>query len=327
MRYRTLGESGVRVSEVGFGVWTVATTWWGITDEEYGKRLMQHALDRGITFFDTADTYSSGRGETIVAEALGHRRDELTIATKFGYDFYEHDSPNRGQTELPQDFSPRFIRFACEQSLKRLGTDRIDLYQMHNPKMAHVDSAEVYGTLDELKAEGKIREYAAALGPRIGWLEEGLVTIKKWNVPVVHMIYNLLEQEPGRQFLEAANGRRTRFIVRVPHSSGLLEGHFTAETEFAPNDHRRHRPKEWLIDGVRKVGSLDFLRKDMTLGQASLKWLLADTRICSVLPNIYDEAQIDEFAAASDIRDLTRSELDQVQELYEHNFNLEPAAV
>ncbi|HET6383303.1 MAG TPA: aldo/keto reductase [Armatimonadota bacterium] len=322
MRYRTLGDSGVSVSEVGFGVWTVATSWWGITDEAYGKKLLLHAFDRGITFFDTADTYSSGRGETILAETLGHQRDKITIGTKFGYDFYNHDSPDRGQRELPQDFRPEFIRFACEQSLKRLGTDRIDLYQMHNPKMSHVSSDDVYATLEDLKSEGKIREFAAALGPRIGWLEEGLETIRNHNVPVVHMIYNLLEQVPGRQFLEAAKGRRTHFIVRVPHSSDLLAGRITEDTVFAENDHRRHRPAEWKTEGLRKINALKFLERDMTLGQASLQWLLADPRIDSVLPNIYDFEGIDEYAAAPDQRPLTADEMARVNRLYESDFDM-----
>jgi aryl-alcohol dehydrogenase-like predicted oxidoreductase len=321
MRYRRLGQSDVQVSEVGFGVWTVVTTWWGITDEAYGKSLMQRALDRGITFFDTADAYSSGRGEVLLAEALGHRRDQIVIGTKFGYDFYNHDNPNRGQRELPQDFSPEFIRFACEESLKRLNTDHIDLYQMHNPKMAHVASDDVYAVLEELKAEGKIREYAAALGPRIGWEEEGLVTIREHNVPIVHMIYNLLEQDPGRAFLDAAEGRRTHFVIRVPHSSGMLEGNLTADTVFPPSDHRSHRPKEWLIEGLRKIETLGFLSGDMTLGQAALKWLLADPLIDSVLPNIYNEAQVDEFAAAPDGRDLSSEELERLARLYAANFD------
>ena len=322
MRYRMLGDSGVRLSEVGFGVWTVSTTWWGITDETYGKRLIQYALDRGITFFDTADAYSSGRGETLLEEALGHRRDEITIGTKFGYDFYHHDNPNRGQTELPQDFSPEFIRFACEQSLKRLKTDVIDVYQMHNPKMSHVSSDDVYATLEALKDEGKIKAYAAALGPRIGWLEEGLVSIEQHNVPVVHMIYNLLEQEPGRQFLNAGRPRGTHFLVRVPHSSGMLEGKFTQDTVFPENDHRRHRPKSWLTEGLIKIEKLDFLQSDMTLGQAAIKWLTAEPLITSLLPNIYNEEQIDEFAAAPDQRDLTLEEMKRVECLYQENFGL-----
>jgi len=287
---------------------------------------MLRALDRGITFFDTADIYSSGRGETILAETFANHRDEITIGTKFGYDFYNFDNPNRGQRELPQDFRPEFIRFCCEQSLKRLNTDRIDLYQMHNPKMEHVASDDVYETLEALKSEGKIREFAAALGPRIGWHDEGIVCIRDHNVPVVHMIYNLLEQSPGREFLDAAEDRRTQFIIRVPHSSDMLSGRITDATEFAETDHRKHRSAEWKTEGLRKIAHLGFLSRDMTLGQAAIQWLMADPRIASAIPNFYNEQDVDEYAAAGDQRRLTTEELAQIDELYRSNFEAQLAA-
>jgi len=143
----------------------------------------------------------------------------------------------------------------------------------------------------------------------------------------VQMIYNLLEQDPGRDLIEAAKGTDTSLVVRVPHSSGMLEGKYTEETTFTKNDHRRHRPKEWLLDGLKKVEQLAFLTEsgDRTLGQAALKFVLAAPEIVSTLPNIYDHEQLDEFAAAPDTPDLTKDELARVAELYENNFGLEPA--
>jgi aryl-alcohol dehydrogenase-like predicted oxidoreductase len=143
----------------------------------------------------------------------------------------------------------------------------------------------------------------------------------------VQMIYNLLEQDPGRDLIEAAKGTDTSLVVRVPHSSGMLEGKYTEETTFTKNDHRRHRPKEWLLDGLKKVEQLAFLTEsgDRTLGQAALKFVLAAPEIISTLPNIYDHEQLDEFAAAPDTPDLTEDELARVAELYENKFGLEPA--
>jgi aryl-alcohol dehydrogenase-like predicted oxidoreductase len=143
----------------------------------------------------------------------------------------------------------------------------------------------------------------------------------------VQMIYNLLEQDPGRALIEAARETDTSLVVRVPHSSGMLEGKYTEETTFAKNDHRRHRPKEWLLDGLRKVEQLAFLTEsgERTLGQAALKFVLASPEIVSTLPNIYDDEQLDEFAAAPDTPDLTGEELARVAELYENDFGLEPA--
>ena len=134
MKYRKLGTTDLTVSEVGFGVWTVATPWWGITDEAFGIKLLQQAAELGITFFDTADTYGNGLGERMLAKALSGRRAQIVIGTKFGYDFYHHTS-RRGHEELPHDWRPEHVRFALEESLKRLETAYVDLYQLHNPRL------------------------------------------------------------------------------------------------------------------------------------------------------------------------------------------------
>lgn len=327
MKYRIAGKTGIRLSAVGFGLWTVSTNWWGIEDERLGLDLLRQAYDLGITFFDTADTYGNGRGETMLAEALGHVRDRIVIATKFGYDFYRHGEKRTGQRELPQDFSPRYVRFAVEQSLARLRTDYIDIYQLHNPRMWAIDSDELFATLEDLKAEGKIRAYGAALGPAIGWEAEGLAALRHRGVGTLQIIYNLLEQDPGRSLLAAAAEEGAGVLVRVPHSSGLLEGKFTAETTFPPTDHRSHRPRQWLTDGLKKLERLRFLTegRGRTIGQAAIQFILSSPAAASVLPNIYDAEQLQEFAAAPDTPELTEDELGRVAELYAQNFGL-PAA-
>jgi aryl-alcohol dehydrogenase-like predicted oxidoreductase len=324
MRYRNLGGTGIRVSEVGFGVWTVSTGWWGEVDDERSVRLLRHAFERGINYFDTADTYGSGKGETLLAVAFGGMRDRVVISTKIGYDFYNHTA-RRGQQERPQDWSENFIRFALEQSLKRLDTDYIDFLQLHNTKMDAIENDALFELMEEFKREGTIRAYGLALGPKIGWLEEGARAMRERDLAGVQMIYNLLEQDPGRGLIEAARETGTSLIVRVPHSSGMLEGKYTEETTFAKNDHRRHRSREWLLDGLKKVEQLDFLTEsgERTLGQAALKFALATPEIVSTLPNIYDEEQLEEFAAAPDTPDLTEEELSRIAELYENNFSLQ----
>jgi aryl-alcohol dehydrogenase-like predicted oxidoreductase len=313
MKYRTLGDTDIAVSEVGFGVWTVSTGWWGEVDDERSVRLLREAREWGINYFDTADTYGSGKGETLLADAFGHVRDEVVISTKIGYDFYNHTA-RPGQQERPQDWSDEFIRFALEQSLKRLDTDYIDFLQLHNTKMDAIEDDELFALMEEFRGEGKIRAYGIALGPKIGWLEEGVRAMRERRVEGVQMIYNLLEQDPGRGLIET-----------VPHSSGMLEGHYDENTTFAKNDHRRHRPKEWLTTGLKKVEQLSFLTEsgERTLGQAALKFVLAAPEIVSTLPNIYGEEQIEEFAATSETPDLTPYELSRIAELYEDNFGLE----
>ena len=319
MRTREFGSTGVTASEVGFGLWTISTGWWGEHSDEDAIRLLREAYDLGITFFDTADTYGEGRGETLVARALGHVRDRVTIATKFGYDIY---SPweRKGHVERPHDWSPEYIRYALEQSLARLGTDRIDVYQLHNPRMDAIRSDEVFAVLEEAVAAGKIRTYGVALGPAIGWRDEGIEAFRTRDLGAAQIIHNLLEQDPGRELIEIAREESIGLMIRVPHSSGMLEGRYTKDTVFAENDHRRHRPKEWLIEGLRKVDQLGFLTEGRTLGQAAIQWLLAEPAVTTVLPNIYDPAQLREFAAAPETPPLSAVELDRVAELYASDF-------
>src|ERR687885_2353162 len=201
MRYRPLGTSGLTVSEIGFGCWTVGTSWWGERDEADAVRLLHRALDLGVTFFDTADTYGSGAGEAILAKAFGGRRSDIVIATKFGYDFYTHSGPRAGQRELPQDFSPAFMRRALEESLRRLETDYVDLYQLHNPRMDAIERDDLFAELEALRREGKLRHYGVALGPAIGWRDEGLRALETRRITSLQTVYNLLEQEPGSEFL------------------------------------------------------------------------------------------------------------------------------
>ncbi|HWE61252.1 MAG TPA: aldo/keto reductase [Chloroflexota bacterium] len=327
MRYRELGTTGITVSEIGFGLWTVATRMWGITDESVGLRLVAEAFDLGITLFDSADTYGNGAADRMLARALAGTRDRVVIATKFGYDYYTYGDKRVGQQEIPHDFSPAFVRRALEDSLARLQTDYIDIYQLHNPRLTHLQQDDLFALLDDCVAEGKIRAYGVALGPKIGWRDEGMYALRERRVKVLHMIYNMIEQEPGRDLAAVAREIGTGILVRVPHSSGLLEGKYTADTTFDASDHRSFRTREWLTEGLKKLEQLRFLTEgqDRTIGQAALKWLLADPVIGSALPNIYTSEQLVEFAAAPETPDLTRQELDRVADLVDHNFYLEPS--
>jgi aryl-alcohol dehydrogenase-like predicted oxidoreductase len=326
MRYRKLADTDVTLSEVGFGVWTVSAGWWGDFTDDQAADLLRRAFDLGVTFFDTGDTYGNGRGETVLAKAFGGQRDKVVIGSKFGYDFYTNPDLNRGQRERPHDWSPRFIKFALEQSLKRLETDYLDLWMLHNPRMDAILKDDVFALLEQLKAEGKIRSYGASLGPAIGGTEHGDEVLKARKMDALQIIFNLLEQDPGRRFLPLAAERNVGVLVRVPHSSGMLEGKYTPETTFPKNDHRSHRPRSWLIEGLQKIETLKFLYQDrgMTLGQAALKWVLAEPTVTSAQPNIYDLEQLEEFAAAPDLPDLTPADLAQVAELYARNFGVQP---
>jgi aryl-alcohol dehydrogenase-like predicted oxidoreductase len=223
------------------------------------------------------------------------------------------------------------MRFAVEQCLQRLETDYIDVLQLHNVKMDHVRNGAIWQTLRELREEGKIRAWGAAFGPAIGWLYEAVELIEREpDINTIQMIWNILEQHPGTAMIEAARAHAPDcvFNIRVTHASGMLEGKYTEDTVFPPNDHRRHRPRSWLVNGLEKIRTLGFLTRRMTLGQAALKWLLAEPRVVTTLPNIYDAEQLGEFAAAIDLDDLSAEDLDHVVRLTGENFGVyeEPMA-
>lgn len=187
MRYRKLKSTDLVLSEVGFGVWSVATNWWGVTDRDLGVRLLREARDLGITFFDTAPAYGDGYGETILADAFAPSElNELVIGTKFGYDL---DAPRTGHRERPHDWSPSAVAASCEASLKRLNVDCIDLYQMHNPRLDAIRRDDTFEQLEALKQAGKIQSYAVAVGPDLGWQDEGVAAVSERKIPA-QIIYS-----------------------------------------------------------------------------------------------------------------------------------------
>jgi aryl-alcohol dehydrogenase-like predicted oxidoreductase len=327
MKFRTFKNTDLTVSEVGFGLWTISTGWWGNFTEGEAIALMHDAFDLGITLFDAADTYGNGLSEELIAKAFPKQRDEIVIATKVGYDFVHHgEARGRGQREIPQNFSPDAITRATEAALKRLKTDRVDLLQLHNIRMEQIYDDALWTALEKMRSTGKIRCYGIALGPAIGWLYEGVNCIRKREITSVQHIYNMLEQHPGRAMQDAAteSGKDTMFLIRVTHSSGMLEGKYTADIVFPPTDHRSHRPRSWLLNGIKKVDKLRFLETaERSLGQAALQWLLADDRVASTLPNIYNEEQLIEFAKAPECPTLSDEDFERIEDLYSKNFGIE----
>lgn len=332
MQYRTIRGSDIEVSAVGFGVWTVGTTWWGVKDRQTGIDLLRRAFDLGVTFFDTADTYDSGNAETILREALGAHRDKIVIATKFGYDIYNHPT-SQGQQERPHDWSAAYMRKALEQSLKRLGTDRIDLYQLHNPRLDAIRNDELWSELERAREEGLVRALGVALGPAIDTrqIDEAIEAIER-RCATPQIIYNLLEQDLGRGIFPTASEHDASVLVRVPHSSGLLDGTVRRDTEFAEGDHRNWRVttnekrRAWLEDGLRKVERLDELTTDRSIGQLALQFILHEPSVASVLPNIYDVAGLEDFCTFDAAAPLSDADYAQIQALYEHNFDLHPSS-
>lgn len=327
---RPIRETGVSVSEIGFGVWTVAAGWWGSFSRDEAAAMLREAYDLGITFFNTSNAYGEdGYGEELVRDALADVREHVTIATTFGYDLDAERAPGKsGQAERPHDWSRDNVLRSLERSLDHLGTDSIDLWQLHNPRMDAMHDDALWELLYELRAQGVVKAIGPSIGPAIGWREEGLYAIEHRDIDFFHHIYNMLEQEPGRAFNDAAGARDIAMLVRVPHSSGLLEDQYTPETRFDATDHRSHRRTTWLHEGLQKLEALRFLLEDRegaTMGQVALKWLLADPQNASVQPNILTRAQLREFAAAPDVEDLDADELGEIETLFDLHFGVEPS--
>ena len=328
MRTRRFGDTELEASEIGFGTWALGSTWWGDVSESSGKSLIELALDLGITFFETGDAYGQGANEELVGRVLAPHRDEIQLSTKFGY-VLDSDRQQHSEGERPQRWDGAFVREALEGSLRRLGTDRVELYQLHNPRMDAIDTDECFATLEDLRSEGKIRQYGVALGPAIGWRDEGLRAVAARDIASVQTVYNLLEQDPGRDFMAAAAEQGVGVMARVPTSSGLLDDNLTLETTFGPGDHRRHRPREWLVDGLQKIDRIRFLcgpQTGRTMAQAALRFILAQPQMTVAIPTITNQAELREYAGAADAPDLTQDELARVAELYRGNFNVEPVS-
>jgi aryl-alcohol dehydrogenase-like predicted oxidoreductase len=322
MHYRTLGDSGVEVSEVGFGAWVVGTDWWGDRTEEQAVEMIQHAVDQGITYFDTGDVYGHGDSEELVGRALSEVRGEISLATKVGYDFY--NNPQAGHGELPKDLTPDYLRTAVERSLDRLNVESVDLLQLHNANVDEV-TPDVLETLDELREEGKVEAIGWALGPSIGWIAEGDAAVTN-EFDAIQTVFNVFEQVPGQHFLDTIreHDADTSLVPRVPHSSGLLNEQVTPSTELDSGDHRAYRPDAWYETGWEKVEKLRFLERDgqRTMGQAAIQWLLSHDEVATVTPTFRTTDDIDEWAAASDTPPLTPEETERVQQLTETNFGV-----
>ncbi|WP_255195113.1 aldo/keto reductase [Halorarius litoreus] len=323
MHYRELGNSGVEVSEVGFGAWVVGTDWWGDRDEDDALEMVEYALDAGITYFDTGDVYGHGRSEELLGKVLAERGDEMTVGTKVGYDFY--NNPQAGHGELPKDYSVDYLRDAVERSLDRLGVDHVDYLQLHNPNVAELTD-EVLDLLDELREEAVADAIGVALGPSIGWLAEGDFAIEH-ELDGLQYVGNVFEQDVHRHFVDTVErtGSPTSLIPRVPHSSGLLNEQVTPDTELGEGDHRGFRPDEWYETGWEKLEAIRFLERDgeRTMGQAAIQWLLSFDSVASVTPTFRSKADIDEWAAASETPPLSDEERERVADLYDENFGVD----
>lgn len=325
MKFRKLGKSDIRVSEIGFGAWTIGLNWWGKKiDDEEAIRMLKRAYDLGINFYDTADIYGKGKSEKLIGEAFKGNRNDIIYSTKWGYDIY--NAEQIGHNELPQKHDTNFLNYALEKSLERLQTNYLDAYSMHNPKMTAIQDSELFSSLDYLVRCGKLRTYGVALGPAIGWKEEGIFSIKERNIACLQTVYNVLEQDPGNAFLNEAKKYNVGILARVPDASGVLTGKVNENTVFDKGDHRNSRKKEWIIEALKKVERLKLIADEKGWGitELAMKFILSQAQISVLLPTMTSIEEIEMFAGFSDGNYLSDRDLKLVSDLYSNNFHVDP---
>ena len=324
MKFRQLGSTELHLSEVGFGLWTLSTEAWPSVHENDAVNLLVAAFELGIHYFDTADSDGEGYGETLLRTALEDQRHDIVISTKVGLDFYDRLAV-REHNGLPPNFDPDYIRTATEESLRRLGTDYIDLLQLHNPLPDVLEDDALFYMLDNLVREGKVRYYAVALGPRLDFRETGEIAITEREITALQLPYNILDRDPARRLFKTADDSDvpTGFIIRSPHASGLLDGTFTKNTRLKRDEIGNDEAFDTLSKGIAHLAELDFLTENMdsTIGQIAIKFALDTPQMASILPNITSAQRLREFAVAPETKDLPQAMLERLVELHDDYFH------
>jgi aryl-alcohol dehydrogenase-like predicted oxidoreductase len=318
VKYRALGRTGWKVSEISFGAWAIGGSW-GKVDDQTSLNAMRRAVDLGVNFIDTADVYGDGRSERLVRQLRRERPEAIYVATKAGRRLDPHTADGYNRRNLT-----RFV----ERSLKNLGTDCLDLLQLHCPPTDVYYRPEVFGSLDDLVAQGKIRFY----GVSVEKVEEALKAIEYPNVQTVQIIFNIFRQRPADLFFEQARLRRVGILARVPLASGLLTGKLKLGTKFERDDHRAFNRKGESFDRGETFAGLDYaaglraveeLRDIMhetapalTMPQFALRWILMFEAVSCAIPGARTFAQAEENARAADVHKLSRGAMRSVDALY-----------
>lgn len=325
MKTRKLGRTGFQVSEVGLGCWAIGGNAYGEVQDEASLDALAAAWEQGVNFYDTADTYGEGHSEILLGKFLKTvSRGSAFIATKVGWDFYPSDlkavagvsdtGPKLNHVGHRKNFDPRHICFACEQSLRRLRTDAIDLYQLHNPSLDLIRQGDAVGVLAGLKKEGKIR----AVGISVHTEEEALAALQDTRVEVLQVIFNLLDQRMAVKVFGEAKQKNVGIVVREPLASGLLTGKYPPEHEFPKNDHRRRWSKEkreWDWEKIRLIRK-ELREDEIPLSQAALEFALAFSEISTVIPGAKTRTQVLQNLRAAIGPRLTTGNIWSLSEVY-----------
>ncbi len=315
MKYRELGKTGIKVSEIGFGTWGIGGNSYGAVDDTESKRTLQMALENGINFYDTSDLYGNGHSEELLGDVFSHCRDRVIIASKGG--MLPHTT-----FDMPQDFSTQHIRRAIDGSLRRLRTDYIDLYLLHSPKIEDIEqNTELFQALKMLKSEGKIRAYGlSARTPR-----DAIHAVDEFGLNVVEVNFNLIDQR-AQEIGLFDRGRRDSLglIIRTPLTFGFLTGKLNGDEQFGDKDHRANWPTTQLKRWAEAHRLFSFLFEGKivrTPAQAALRFCLDFKAVSTVIPGMMSVNEVRENVAASTMPSLSDWEMDRIETIYRsHEF-------
>ena len=315
MKYRSLGRTGWRLSEISFGAWAIGGAWGGVDDAE-SMATLHAALDGGVNFFDTADVYGDGRSERLLAKLKKERKEKFYIATKAG---------RRLLVQKAEGYNRKNLTAFVHRSLKNLNTDTIDLLQLHCPPTEVYYRPEVFGILDDLVKAGKLRHY----GVSVEKVEEAIKAIEFPNVQSVQIIFNIFRQRPAELLFAEAQKRKVGILARVPLASGLLSGKMSPVSKFAKDDHRNFNRHGEAFDRGETFSGVNFetglsavehLKKlvpsGASLAQLALRWILEFPAVTCAIPGARRPAQVTDNIAASDVPPLSKASMKRIGKIY-----------
>jgi aryl-alcohol dehydrogenase-like predicted oxidoreductase len=315
MEYREFGRTGWNVAAVGFGAWAIGGTW-GEVDDENSLKTLHHALDLGVNFFDTADVYGDGRSERLLARLKRERREPFYIVTKAGRRLNPH---------VASGYNRQNLTAFVERSLQNLQMEALDLVQLHCPPTEVYYMPEVFGVLDDLVAQGKLRYY----GVSVEKVEEALKAIEYPNVQSVQIIFNIFRQRPIDLFFPEALRRKVAILARVPLSSGMLTGKMRPDSAFAQDDHRTFNRQGEAFDRGETFSGVDYatglkaveelrplVPQGMSMAQFALKWILMHQAVTTTIPGAKYPEQAEDNIRAVDFQPLNPQTMQKVTDLY-----------
>jgi aryl-alcohol dehydrogenase-like predicted oxidoreductase len=320
MNSRKLGEKGFDVSEIGLGCWQIGGDWGNNMDKEKAFSIFNEAIANGITFFDTADVYGNGYSETHIGEYIRNTGARIKVATKFG----------RDANIYPNNYTEKSLRDCVDASRKRLGMDCIDLLQLHCIPTEELRKGKIFDYLRKLKSEGIIAHFGASVES----VEEGLICLEQDELLSLQVIYNIFRQKLTKELFPKAKEKGVGIIVRLPLASGLLSGKFTKVSKFAPSDHRNFNKNGEAFNvgetfaglpfekGVELSDKLkEFCPADMDMVQMSLRWILNNDAVSTIIAGASSAQQVAANASVSKLPPLSKDLMDKLETFYTENVH------